>query len=349
MAGFIQGRSTWPTAPLYLTKNLSDRPLDVYSTVRILVEHGHLDPMTNMSLGRNCFHICSAPPETFEYLRDYQEHFYVDQNELMENGSDVLQNQVAIRSAHNTELIKASLGRKPISNTVVMRSLYLDWGPYCRENMYERRPSDWTILHAVLWRVLQRYVCAGSLDVGFRLASDLIDAGANIHAQTYIGATPLDQILDFNFTSDTLIQQIVNNGELRFYESINDPFNDKDIECDRSPLILRWLGLLRRKGISLHKYACKEEELHPGGLLVPHDYSREGLQRIFEVEYVPGGDDIVITIRDVVVGFEKPFRVPGSWVPDEEVLDCYHRTVLSDLPPSANWRINTAVDLPPLP
>lgn len=351
-AGFTHAAGSWADPPLRVTKNLIDRPSDVHATVRILIEHGHIDPMQTMSMGRNVLHVFSGPATSFEYLLEQQQHFAIDTHEEMENGSDILEHHVASISAYTTELIHASLGKEPISGDLAARSLYMPFGPYQR-HFVEGGSSGFTLLHAVLWRITHRFTWGGDTLSGFKLASELIDAGADIHAQTYLGGTPLDHLLDFDHCDTKAWTLALKGGDIiRLSMGCVTEIPDSSIveyyERDRGPLLLQWLDLLRGKGISLHEYARREQEQHPEGVLEPTDYLREGIQRVFEMDCIPGGDDIIVSVKDVEIDFERPPNVPGSWVPDQHTLDYYNRDVMSGTKPSANWRVNTAEDLPEL-
>ena len=329
-----------------------DRPDDVYSTMRVLVEHGNIDPMSKMSMGRTVLHVCSGPPEAFKYLLERQDKFQVDTHELMETGCDVLEHQVFSMIAFPTEIIRVLFDMEPNPENLATRHINVPVGPHQKAPSLS---SGWTLLHALLYKLLQQYNRSGPLDTeplerGFRFISDLINAGADIHAQSRAGTTALDEILDFDHvTTNAWIPDFKTGSIIRQEMSLfTESVPVKLYERDRQALLLMWLSLIRRKGFSLHEYARKEEELHPGGILLAAHNFRIGIERIFEIEYIPGGDDIIIYIRDITVDFEKSYDVPGSWVSEDVDTDYLDRDVLRNMSPSANWKVNTATDLPPL-
>ncbi|KAE9376176.1 ankyrin [Stipitochalara longipes BDJ] len=277
-------------------------------TMRVLVEFGHIDPMAISKAGQTTLHNFMGAAEPYQYLIHSQEHFVVDLTHVNDQGQTPLQKLASSNLPVTPILIRAAI-RGPFP----LRLALEEWPTW------PKTAGRMTFLLAAARRLASvfQHTCLSIAEIHF--ISDLIKAGADIHAADESGATPFDRLLD---------------------EWHYAPW--PTIEVNKECLIHAWLLCLFRSGVDLQLYFHEEERLHPGGIIVERDWHRRGIYRTFEVYYGRLGDDVTIFVEDVELLPERSEDVPGSWDSELEYADARGMSLVEDCSPIAFWSVTTS-------
>lgn len=165
-------------------------------------------------------------------------------------------------------------------------------------------------------RLSAGYDIYGLQDAEIMFISDLVQAGADLHAQNYLGATPLDFLLSTWWTHDLT-------------------------EDNKEHLLLAWLSCLSCKGVNLHQYCLREEDLHNHGIVVQVNSHRKHIDRVFTVYYGQSRDDVTVLVEDI---WKKPdpfCELPGSWDLEADYAQQRRLALIEGQSPSAFWSVTT--------
>lgn len=274
-------------------------------TARVLVEHGQIDPMSANCFGRSMLHQFSGSLRVCKYLVQLQQEFSIDLFQEDSYGQDIIRSKANLLPANMSVLIRFLLGEGPISSNTAKEVWHAGWGPM-------------TFFLGAARRLSANYQDFGIFPAELEFLSELIAAGADLHARGVSGATALDHILCTWWIG-------------------------KHYETNKECLIFVWLRCLSQCGIDLHEYFRKEEELHENGEVIEVNEHRKWIVRRFTVYYGASRDDVTLFVEDVwKKKTEDILEFPGAWDLELEYAETHNLHFVEDLEPTAAWSVTTS-------
>jgi hypothetical protein len=244
--------------------------------------------------------------EAYQYLTQ-QQHFLIDLTQKDSFGRTPVQALSSVVWA-DPATIRFMLGDGPISCKTVTEV----WQGSKWLTGYQR-PT--TFLHQAVERLNRMFRYSWPWKKALVFISELIIAGANLHARNGRNASALDYLL-----SDCRYQHC--NRHMEY-------------------LLLVWLRCLIDCGVDLHQYFHKEEEFREGGRLIEPWHHRRGIDRRLVVYYGLSRDDVTILVEDERRESDT-IHLPGSWDPELEFAESQGVALLEGREPEAFWSITTS-------
>jgi hypothetical protein len=259
--------------------------------------------------GRSCVHFAHWPMEVFQYLTQ-QQHFLIDLTQKDSFGRTPVQAAMEFSWYADYSTIRLMLGDGPISSKTTTEVWQVTewWTGY-------QGPT--TFLHEAVARLRALFSLSGPCNKHLAFISELIIAGANLHARNGRNATALDYLL---------------SGEDFHHE-----YCYRHVEY----LLLVWLRCLIDCGVDLHQYFHKEEEFREGGRLIETYSHRRGIDRRLVVYYGLSRDDVTILVEDERRESDT-IHLPGSWDAELEFAESQGVALLEGREPKAFLSITTS-------
>jgi len=249
------------------------------------------------------FYSFSGSLETFQYLTQSQDQFSIDLFQTDSWGRTPLQSKASYLRTDAPALMRYLFENNSIPRDKAAE-VWID------------RLGPMSMLLGSARRLSAGYDIYGLPDAEIRFILDLVQAGADLHTQNHLGATPLDYLLSTwwadNFTED-----------------------------NKEELLLAWLSCLSCKGVDLHQYWLREEELHDHGIVVQVNSHRKHIDRVFTVYYGQSRDDVTVLVEDIWKKPDPLCEMPGSWDLEADYAQQRGLTLIEGQSPSAFWSVTT--------
>jgi hypothetical protein len=248
-------------------------------------------------------HFYSWSLKTIQYLTQLQDQFLIDLFQTDSLGRTPLQSKACYLGIYVPALLRCLLRKDSISRDKTTE-------------VWADRLGPMSLLLGSARRLSAGYDIYGLPETEIMFISDLIQAGADLHARNHLRATPLDYLLSTWWREDFT-------------------------EGNKEHLLLSWLSCLSHNGVDLHQYWLREEELHDHGIVAQINSHRRHIDRVFTVYYGESRDDVTVLVEDIWRKPDPLYEMPGSWDLEADYAQQRGLTLIEGQLPSAFWSVTT--------
>ena len=303
------------STPLHILTIRTHYPMDpnhlnaeaFQETARVLIEQGQHDPMAIDKHMTSPLHRYAGPLEMFKYMVNQQSQFDIDLEQRDDDGWGILD---------LTCVNVATFMNKPHYH-----------GLYVVRYLYEtgQLQPGWRYI----WWILIALMVVGSCST-FDSPSSIPESVGAISLPMWLA----DLVPTFNWHLRYARLPVI-----IAYDCGSDENPAVYQDNDRRLLICLWLATLLTAGINLHDYFQDVDDIFDESTVLDNYHWRQGIKRIFTVEYGPDPDDVTILVQDVLVEISLEDCIPGAWTVDKT----RYKTglIARGLKPTANWRVSS--------